>query len=216
MDIDNMQNFKSFLLKEDAGNYPQLNIWTAMVDEKIPAKYSKQFKSAIQYHIAEKEHMKVIEAGPDSENFYVCIDLRQPSDFVKCSRFVDTIRDICEGFGQIEMGSEDIYCEWPPAFPIETPNYIIKVQLTKETTSKEFGKYIKSVETLSIQSTKYLTGFLGLMSLNKKVRFLEFDLANPEFYKAEKIIQEHFASDRDVLECQEELITNGLKQYAKF
>jgi (2Fe-2S) ferredoxin len=29
------------------------------------------------------------------------------------------------------------------------------------------------------------------------------------------IIQRHLTGDRDILECQEELITNGLKEYAK-
>jgi hypothetical protein len=211
-----MRNFKQFLLKENVQNYPQLNIWTAMQDEKIPAKYAKQFKAAINHHITEKEHMKVIEASPDDGNFFVCIELMQPNDIFKASRLIDTVLDICEGFGQLEMGSQDIYCEWPPAYPISASNYVVNIQLTEETSSKEFKKHIASAETLSIQSTKYLTGFLGLMLLDKKVRFLEFDLANAEFYKAEKIIQEHFASDRDVLECQEELITNGLKQYAKF
>lgn len=211
-----MQNFKQFLT-EQVRNYPQLNIWTAMVDEKIPAKYAKQFKAAIEHHITNKENVKVIEASPDSENFYVCIEFRTPEELsYKASRLTDTVRDICEGFGEIEIGQEDIYCEWPPAFPIKAPDYTVNVQLTEPVSSKEISKYIKSTHTLSIQSTKYLTGLLGLLNLDEKVGGIEFDVAGPQFYKAEEIFNKHFNSDRDILECQEDLISAGSKEYAKF
>jgi hypothetical protein len=37
----------------------------------------------------------------------------------------------------------------------------------------------------------------------------------PKFIKAVNIVGRHLQGDKDVLECQEELITNGLRQYAK-
>lgn len=213
-----MQNFKQFLLKEEAGNYPALNIWTAMVDEKIPAKYIKQFKAAINYHIAEKEHIEVIEASPDAENFFVVIGLRQPSDIIKINALVDIVRDICEGFGEIEMGGEDIFCEWPPAYPIKAPGWSVHIQITEETSSKDFAKNILAANTLEITHyPKYLTGLLGFMLLGKDVKNLSFDTSgDTDFQKAITIVQKHFKSDRDVLECQEELIAAGLSKYAKF
>jgi hypothetical protein len=212
-----MQNFKTFL-KEDSGNYPVLNIWTTMADEKIPANYIKQFKAAIDYHIVQKEGIKVEEVTTDAENFFVCIDLTRSNDIVKVNALVDIVRDICEGFGEIDGSIEDIFCHWPPAYPIKAPGWLVHIQILGETSSKDFAKNILAANTLEITHyPKYLTGLLGFMLLGKDVKHLSFDTSwNVDFQKAVAIVQKHLKSDRDVLECQEELITNGLKQYAKF
>lgn len=60
------------------------------------------------------------------------------------------------------------------------------------------------------------SNILGIMLIKnlKNIEFM-FKTKTNEYEEIENIINRHLKSDRDILECQEELIDKGFKQYAK-
>jgi len=84
---------------------------------------------------------------------------------------------------------------------------------TKITSLKGIGKnYLKEVRgTIYLNfCTRLESNMLGLL-LVKGLRFIEFSNNKPIKY----IFNNHLDGERDILECQEELITKGFKEYAK-
>lgn len=55
---------------------------------------------------------------------------------------------------------------------------------------------------------------LGLILIKNLEKF-SFEDFKGEVHPVQNIINKHLKGSRDVLECQEELIENGYKQYAK-
>jgi hypothetical protein len=83
------------------------------------------------------------------------------------------------------------------------------------TSLKGIGKqYLKKCgELLNLDNCSNLKSHMLGILLIKDLKIIHFkNIANED---AGVIIQSHLDSDRDILECQEELITNGLKEYAK-
>ena len=83
---------------------------------------------------------------------------------------------------------------------------------TKITSLKGIGKnYLKEVRgTIYLNfCTRLESNMLGLL-LVKGLQRIYFD--NNEI---EEIFNRHLQGERDILDCQEELITNGFKEYAK-
>jgi hypothetical protein len=83
---------------------------------------------------------------------------------------------------------------------------------TKITSLKGIGKdYLKEVGFIILNDCHELkSNMLGLM-LVKGLKGIEFD-NNKEI---EDIFNRHLSGERDILDCQEELITKGFKEYAK-
>ena len=84
---------------------------------------------------------------------------------------------------------------------------------TKITSLKGIGKnYLKEVKDyigfLSCRELK--SNMLGLL-LVKGLQEIEFNIKE----EIEKIFNRHLTGERDILDCQEELITKGFKEYAK-
>ena len=83
---------------------------------------------------------------------------------------------------------------------------------TKITSLKGIGKdYLKEVRgEIYLKECHHLkSSMLGIM-LVKELQEIYFD--NKE---VQDIFNRHLKGDKDILDCQEELITNGLKEYAK-
>lgn len=61
------------------------------------------------------------------------------------------------------------------------------------------------------------SGFLCILRMKNLKSFEgQHDNPNTDVVQASIITQKHFKEDKDILECQEELITNGLKRFATF
>ena len=72
-------------------------------------------------------------------------------------------------------------------------------------------KKIFLIPVLFLFSCKNLkTHMLGIL-LIKDLKKISFS----DNIEVQNIINKHLDGDRDILECQEELITNGLKEFAK-
>ena len=74
--------------------------------------------------------------------------------------------------------------------------------------NKEIGK------TIWFANNPITSHILGLL-LIKKLKAINIDLLTDDLLEASKIINKHLSLDRDVIDCQEELISAGLKEYAK-
>jgi hypothetical protein len=75
-------------------------------------------------------------------------------------------------------------------------------------------KHLLQCKNIIISGSITKNNFLGLLNIKK----LEEVYTNDDYdYSGNicEIINKHLQSDRDVLECQEELITNGYRHYAK-
>jgi hypothetical protein len=79
------------------------------------------------------------------------------------------------------------------------------------------GVYIKSVLYLPESITSHILGLLQINQL-RAIAFMRNSTAfarDRTLISIKEIIDKHLKSDRDILECQEELITNKLSSYAK-
>jgi hypothetical protein len=76
------------------------------------------------------------------------------------------------------------------------------------------NKHIDYIQELSLHY-KYKGPLLSILRL-KNINRIQPTISNQfELNHAIEIINKHLRNEKDILECQEELITNGLRQYAK-
>ena len=103
-----------------------------------------------------------------------------------------------------------------PSSPIDVDDLKFILKFSQNMTLHDIHKYI-SCKTLILQNMKHLTGnVLGLLKI-KKLEKLSIDVSGTydiKSVRAIEIINNHLKS-RDILSCQEELIENGLEEYAK-
>lgn len=79
-------------------------------------------------------------------------------------------------------------------------------------------KYCKSVNnSFYINSSKLESSILGLLLVKNVTDYLYGDRSNKDASQSIVILRNHYKADGsgDILECQEELIENGFKQFAK-
>jgi len=88
------------------------------------------------------------------------------------------------------------------------------------TSLKDIHKMIPNVESLQINSNDIKSNILGLLML-RNLKWVIYstgdatiDSETPDFIRACSIL-EKYLKNKDILECQEELISNELKEYAK-
>jgi hypothetical protein len=75
-------------------------------------------------------------------------------------------------------------------------------------------KHLLECLDIIVSGSTIKSNILGLLMIKKLEEFRTIDNFN-YFDKICEIINKHLQGDRDVLECQEELITNGYRHYAK-
>jgi len=76
------------------------------------------------------------------------------------------------------------------------------------------NKYIKSIKGNLHINAVYEGPLLSLLLIDNLNRVVS-SAGDCDCDEAAKIISAHINSDKDILDCQEELITNGYKEYAK-
>jgi len=86
---------------------------------------------------------------------------------------------------------------------------------------KDIHKYFKSlIIQLEFNDTLLKSNILGLVKCNISEMIINFANSSStndfvRFVSAMNIVNNHIRNGRDMLDCQEELITNKLKEYAK-
>ncbi len=203
-----MQNFKSFLLKEDVSNDisfymtftgVNLNLDENVIADNVEKILTKHFKR-LQIHKLDliacwypELHIKVIV--PDN------IDFHHLANEVYTIVQEVTVADkpICDII-LYDVPEDNKVIEWD--------NIIINLHNSPKVSFHNIHKKIKCNNlVINFATNKITDSVLGLLF----IKHLEFHNTNDPW---KQIIQKHRQS-RDILECQEELITNGLRQYAK-
>jgi len=91
----------------------------------------------------------------------------------------------------------------------------------KKLSLENIHKHIKTLNGQIVLNYQYEGPLLGTLLVNGLTRIgcVQYGITNGtklhEFIKIAKIINNRLQSNRDVLECQEELITSGYNEYAK-
>jgi len=85
---------------------------------------------------------------------------------------------------------------------------------TLEGIGKDFCTETRHLRILNRIKSNML-GILKIKGLEKLDKIQHGIFATPDFNKAYSIVNEHLSGNRNILECQEELIDAGLKDYAE-
>ena len=99
-----------------------------------------------------------------------------------------------------------------PAFPVSYSN--ITINISPDMTLSGIDKVISNTEELMINYCEFLkpSPVLSLLRL-KKVRWIHVEcITRPNWVS---ILNKYIDNNRDILDCQEELIQAGLREYAK-
>lgn len=114
-----------------------------------------------------------------------------------------SMRDHCVTFRQ----------EIPDWCKLEYDHFEFRLRFSKMTDFKDVHKHIQSTEDVTIlNGEKIQSHVLGFMMM-PKLQSIYTEQNNPAEWI--KVVQYHLQTDRDLLDCQEDLISKGLKEYAK-
>ena len=171
-------------------------------------------------------HGKLTKQYPDIKGDFDCSDIHLISlEFVpqhvgryfSCSSTnITSLEFAPQSVGGNSVGG-NFYCSGTNITSLEfAPQYVgsnFACFNTKITSLKGIGKdYLKEVKGFIILNDchELKSNMLGLL-LVKELKSIYFKV-NGEI---EKIFNRHLTGERDILDCQEELITKGFKEYAK-
>lgn len=150
-------------------------------------------------------HLKTLENSPSIINGFLSIS--------KC----DELKSL-KGISQHIKGDFGLTIDLPEIddFPKIIEGYctITNKQLTS---LKRFNKLCHSIGDEFSISAPIESDILSLLLIKNISKFSAYGFGDLNFINAIKILSSHYKQDGsgDVLECQEELINNGLKNYAK-
>jgi len=219
-----MQNFKQFLLKEDTTiqdkSYFSIQfILTSNQDSNLEytefVKVDNFIKNKLQ-----KEYPEIYKDLLDFDylfsvkilSFNIAITKNNGN---KLNEIIFKLSELAEEF----FNSKDFSVQSSATlFNIEQQDFLIKcddIKLSfdrqKEGSLKGIHKKIDCVSLKIWNIDNVEEGGLGLLQIKRLKTLLNIRI-NTEWFS---IIEKHFKSDKDILECQEELIANGLNKYAK-
>ena len=217
-----MIKFKTFL-RENTGNLPAFYIEAEYepsdgeLDKNRVNKLLKQLMSDIKEKFS-NYNGNIKFSTANVSRFYIKIELSDlTSDMVKnLDSVITTVSDIFPNHLSFDYYIE---CNFPLAFPLET-NESMAVTINVDATQrslKNIDKQIKHCPDVDVYIDLHgETGLLALVKL-KNISYLTITIL-PEkpnlTSKLTSIINKHRATN-DMLACQEELIENGLEEYAK-
>ncbi len=214
-----MQNFKQFL-KEDNSEYVIKLIVEFSIRYEDIEDYLKEQKETIIKNIEEKTNTKVFFFDIRKHSFSIELKINNDNQLTQLMQIEKEVVDILEKYN-----SNDSFQHLPNDTNLELlvnhslPQHIkisfpyIYITAQGPTSFKGINKIIGDFELLQIRNNSKITdSVLGLLLLNKTNRKISLLFSKNEWVK---ILNKHLENDNDVLECQEELITNGLRQYAK-
>lgn len=203
--------FKEFL-KEEKVSLPQLHIDVGLDLYDIPELAFKEIANGL------KALNYVQSFTKDLEMLYIVTKPLSESDCRKIKSFrKEIIRVLTPILSNLEKQVEIEYVETLLIFPDGLPSFKvsyprIRVDNPVKGSISGIEKLIGECESLEINECENIEG--GVLSLFKlDIEHIELSSDfNPKWIQ---IIQQHLDHNRDILECREELIQAGLKDYAK-
>jgi hypothetical protein len=190
-----MQNFKSFLTEEENFLlFPKHVSQEGFLIQSYPSHVSRNF-------ICDVKSLKSLKGCP------TIVD----GEFNCANSKITSLE-----YGPIEVGGNYL-CWFSKITSLEfAPKKVggsFDCAGTKITSLKGIGKdYLLEIgDVLNCDTTKITSNILGVLKI-KGLKNFRFN-SNRDI---QDIINKHLSSDRDILECQEELITKGFRYYAKF
>jgi len=120
------------------------------------------------------------------------------------------IVNICNKHIDTYYFENELQCVGFPPYKLEWQNIILSIQPNQLVSGLD--KVIGSCQSLVISNCQNISGGVLSLLLIDQIPFLTFNTIEPKWLS---IIDNYLENDRDILECQEELITNGLNEYAK-
>jgi hypothetical protein len=123
----------------------------------------------------------------------------------------NVIVSMCDELFEVYYFESELQSVGFPTYKLEWQNILLSVEPNQSISGLD--KVIGPCQSLVISQCHNVVGGVLSLLLIDRIPFLTFNTIEPKWLA---IIDKHLENERDVLECQEELITNGLRQYAKF
>lgn len=153
--------------------------------------------------------------------FDVCVIIPE-HEVDSIANYMDDVNAVLKRFADISELREDSedhrielkFINKVPSLPIPIAFPFIFIDALGKTSLSGIDKIIKDFDYLEVSKAEYITGsVLGLVKLAKhgNIKVSTSDYSKPEWAS---IITKYFKSG-NILACQEELIDNGLKDYAE-
>lgn len=212
-----MQNFKSFLLKEEQTEYNsniifQVSFYSTNLlnNREFEFLKNKVIQSTKQYKLSIILDKEVIEIQVDMDNEEVSEhNINNIYEIL-----LEEVNAILLDFNNdIEGGDNIIILKGIPNKKVSYYNIDLYCKPNTKLTGIE--KVIEDCEQLTIYNSENVIG--NVLSLLRLKKVFTLEIVNSQKVKWVEIVEKYFKEDdKDILSCQEELIANGLRQYAKF
>jgi hypothetical protein len=221
MDLVNMRNFKQYLI-EEVDNYITLGIMTYVHINSDIQEYQKNINIESDLKKILSQHYDIKFFSFDKQNnkqysLYIRIGLKDDKNY--SYQDIDSIRnsfyeDLVILYPTIdkvekEFGSLYINLDKMPQHKIECNT--ISIYFNKESNLKNIDKVV-DCQLFSIVYPQNIIG--NVLSILKIKSLKKMHFAESKTNKWPAIVKKYIQS-RDILECQDELIDNGLSAYAK-
>jgi hypothetical protein len=214
-----MQNFKQFLKEDNNAEYEIKLYLEYMIRYEDIVDYLNEQKENIIDTIKQKTNVNTIDINIRQHSFSIILTI-EDTQLNNLKSIENTIIDILEQHNNdsFQYFNQDTNIELillnnqlPKNIKINFPQ--IYISPMRPISFKGINKIIGDFKILDIRNAKNITdSILGLLLLNKSDRKISVIFSTLQWTK---IVNNCLMADTDILECQEELITNGLRQYAK-
>jgi hypothetical protein len=225
-----MQNFKSFLLKEEENHNPKNHDLSLAIncDSKIyTPEIVEDYENTYDIELTEKEMCNELsELMPNKKidcyfanTLIVSVDIDKSEKNItleyqnKITKEVeDNLNKMLHSIMQTKVVTSSLLIreQLPEDIKIQANIADLYLPWAKPFSLSGFDKQLLSCRILNIKfPEKIIGGTLSLLKI-KDLHTINCDIS-PEWLN---IIKKHLTS-KDILECQEELITNGFREYAK-
>jgi hypothetical protein len=219
-----MQNFKSFLLKENDGiedksyftiqfhlssnvidksEYMNLDVCNSFLKEKLQKEYPEIYKD-----ISDFEYLYIVKT------LAFCVDINKDNG-TKLDEIISKLSKLAEEF----FNSDNFAVKSSAIVFIKNQDYLIKCDEIKlffdkngVNSLKDIHKKIDCIQLKIWNIDTVEEGGLGLLLIKRLKQIINLSVGINKWLD---IIKKHLLQDKDILDCQEELILNGYKDNAK-
>ena len=114
---------------------------------------------------------------------------------------------------QIKSSHFEIQCGGIPSHPLTWSGDLF-LYCEEHQSVSDINKFILQCDTLYLNQAENIEG--GVLRLLQLSKTKHLKINSDGVLPWAEIVEKHFASDRDVIDCQQELIDAGLKTFARF
>lgn len=214
-----MQSFKQYLI-ETVGHLPSVNVYV-----EVGTKITKGNFNALQFRISKyiKEEYKLTRFEINvKHNQTLLVTVHDiPQHLFDNTDFLSDIHDIVLDFYENpDDAYSNVMCQWPPAYKIVCQSYLLSIN-TNQTTIKGIDKLVEGDSAYQLDiNLEEPAKYVGVLSLLNVSGFDRIVVNGPDekLKRVNDILNKHHSKigNKDIMEFQEELIDNDLKDYAEF